>query len=270
MLRLVIAVLCGMAGAWAPAMPAFGADDMVKIPAGSYQPLYRPSGLDPVSGVDPADPREPVASFELDRYPVTNAGYLAFVTAQPRWRRSRVPRLFADDAYLASWSDDLDPGPRAPATSPVVGVSWFAARAYCDARGKRLPTTAEWEYAASVDETNANGRPSAAFNARILAWYSRPVSEPLPAVGSVYRNAHGVHDLHGLVWEWTLDFNNALVTGESRADSGLDRRLFCGAASIGAADTDDYAAFMRYAFRSGLRGDYTVRSLGFRCARTSS
>lgn len=89
----------------------------------------------------------------------------------------------------------------------------------------------------------------------------------LPSVGTVYRNVWGIHDMHGLIWEWTRDFNTALVTGESRGDAALERRLFCGAASIGASDFRDYAAFMRFAFRSSLRADYTVGSLGFRCAK---
>ena len=71
-------------------------------------------------------------------------------------------------------------------------------------------------------------------------------------MGSTFRNVHGVSDLHGLIWEWTLDFNSSLVTGESRADGSLDRSLYCGSGAAGAADFEDYAAFMRYAFRSSL------------------
>ena len=72
--------------------------------------------------------------------------------------------------------------------------------------------------------------------------------------------------MHGLVWEWVDDYNTALVTGESRGDSGLDRNLFCGSESVGSSDPKDYAAFMRFAFRSSLEAKYTVRNLGFRCA----
>jgi len=73
--------------------------------------------------------------------------------------------------------------------------------------------------------------------------------------------------MHGLIWEWTENFNNSLVTGESRSDSTLNQQMFCGSAAIGAVDPSDYAAFMRYGFRSSLEAKYTVSSLGFRCAR---
>ena len=80
-------------------------------------------------------------------------------------------------------------------------------------------------------------------------------------------NVQGVYDMHGLIWEWVEDFNASIMTGESRADVALDRNLFCGGGSASAADPGDYAAFMRYAFRGSLQAKYTIRNLGFRCAK---
>jgi formylglycine-generating enzyme required for sulfatase activity len=207
-----------------------------------------------------------VEAFWLDRHPVTRAEYRAFVESNPSWRRSQVSSLFADSGYLKDWRGELDFGPDSLAHRPVVNVSWFAARAYAEWRGTRLPTTAEWERAAAASATREDGMNDPQLRARMLNWYSRPTPNPLPPVGSTMENVWGVWDLHGLVWEWTEDFNTALVTGESRNDSDLDRQLFCGSGSVGAADFEDYAAFLRYAFRSGLDGAYTVSNLGFRTA----
>ncbi|MBI3992545.1 MAG: formylglycine-generating enzyme family protein [Candidatus Lambdaproteobacteria bacterium] len=247
---------------------------MVAVPGGRDTPLYKPSELNPARGADAVGAdgagagAVEVPAFYLDRFAVTNADYLAFVAANSQWRRSNVAGLFADTGYLRAWENDLLPGPLAPPQSPVVHVSWFSARAYCKWRGARLPTTAQWELAAAASETSADARQDPAFLQRILNWYGQPAPELLSPVGSVYRNLWGVHDLHGLVWEWVLDFNSALVTGESRGDMGLERRLFCAAGAIDAANADDYAAFMRFAFRSSLDARYTASSLGFRCALT--
>jgi formylglycine-generating enzyme required for sulfatase activity len=234
-------------------------DGMVLIPGGNYLPLQR-STKDAAS-VD-------VSRFYLDAFPVTNAEFLAFVTAHPNWQRSRVRPLFADSSYLEHWAGDLELGPSAPPQSPVVHVSWFAARAFARAQGKRLPTTAEWECAAAVGYTRADGRNDEPFVRDLYAWLARPVPSVLGDVHQTKANLHGVHGLHGLVWEWVDDFNTAMVSGESRADSGLDRDLFCGAGSIGAKETTDYAAFMRQALRSSLQANNTISSLGFRCARS--
>ncbi len=243
-------------------MAAAGAADtaaMRPIPAGVYVPLQR-------SVKDAAE--VPVAGFLLDELPVTNGDFLAFVTAQPKWRRSQVSGLFADSSYLQHWAGDLEPGSRAPADAPVVHVSWFAARAYARWVGKRLPTTAEWELAAAAGYTRPDGRNDEAFNRDLYAWLARPVPDVLPSVAAAKPNLHGVRGLHGLVWEWVDDFNTAMVTGESRGDGGLERDLFCGAGAAGAKDTSDYAAFMRSALRSSLKANNTTASLGFRCART--
>jgi formylglycine-generating enzyme required for sulfatase activity len=73
--------------------------------------------------------------------------------------------------------------------------------------------------------------------------------------------------MHGLVWEWTADFNSIFLSGESRKDKDTDKNLFCGSASINATDLMNYAAFMRYAFRGSLKASYTTKNLGFRCAK---
>jgi formylglycine-generating enzyme len=227
------------------------------IPAGVYRPLL----------VRPDEPKQvPVRAFALGVLPVTNAEYLEFVRANPKWRRSAVKRLFADAKYLAHWSADLEPGAGAQPDQPVTHVSWFAAKAYCAWQGGRLPTTAEWEMAAAAGFATSDGTKERDFMHALLRWHATPSASVLPAVGSARANAFGVHDLHGLVWEWTSDFNTAMVTGDARGDTGIERQLFCGAGSVGASDRANYPAFMRSAFRSSLRASYTVHNLGFRPA----
>ncbi|MBL9214586.1 MAG: SUMF1/EgtB/PvdO family nonheme iron enzyme, partial [Opitutaceae bacterium] len=118
MVRRLLAAGLGLAAGLAAAFAA-PPPGMVVIPAGVYAPLQRSPG-------EPA--QVPVAAFLLDERAVTNADFLAFVTAQPQWRRSQVSPLFADPSYLEHWAGDLAPGERAPAGAPVVRVSWFAAR----------------------------------------------------------------------------------------------------------------------------------------------
>ncbi|AOS43324.1 Serine/threonine-protein kinase pkn1 [Lacunisphaera limnophila] len=253
-LRIALALASAVAGRCEAVDASVG---MQSIPTGAYVPVQR-STQDPES--------VPVAAFRLDERPVTNADFLAFVTAVPKWRRSAVSPLFADASYLGHWAGDLEPGARAPADAPVVRVSWFAARAYARWAGKRLPTTAEWELAAAAGYTTPAGKNEPAFNRDLYAWLARPVPDILPSVATARATLHGVRGLHGLVWEWVDDFNTAMVTGESRADTGLERDLFCGAGAAGAKDTSDYAAFMRSALRSSLQANNTTTSLGFRCA----
>lgn len=240
---------------------ALGAARAAPVPAGLYRPLFVEGAAD--AGFAAPPPVE-VPAFLLDVRQVTVDEYLAFVRKFPEWRRSKAPRVFVDKSYLASWADDLTPPPGSGAW-PVTEVSWFAARAFCKARGARLPTTAEWERAAEEE-----GAAREALNARILAWYAEPTQATRRAAGSGPANRFGVRDLHALVWEWVLDFNEALIGGDVRDEKGNEVKLFCGGGAAKAQDPNNYAAFMRFAFRSSLNASYTVRTLGFRCARNPS
>jgi len=232
--------------------------DMACVSNGVFRPLFRSQ----------TDLKEvPVKSFYLDVVPVTNEKFLEFVRLNPRWQRSQVKRIFADENYLKHWVGDLELGTNALPDQPVVWVSWFAAKAFAQWQGKRLPTVAEWEVAAAASPALADGTKDAAFQRDILRWYSTSSPGVLPVVESGPANFWGVRDLHGLVWEWVSDFNSATVTGDARGDTGLDRQLFCGAGAIGAKDVQNFPAFMRYGFRSSLKAAYTVHNLGFRCAK---
>jgi len=231
--------------------------DMALVAAGVYRPAFRAA----------TEPKEvPVRAFYLDKLPVTTGEYLEFVRANPRWRRSQVKPIFADRFYLKDWAGDLEPGANAPLDTPVTCVSWFAAKAFAQWKGRRLPTVAEWEYAASASPARPDGENDQAFKREVLEWYSTSGSGKTLRVGASRANYWGVHDLHGLVWEWVQDFNSALASDDSRG-GGADRQFFCGAGAQGAANVDDFPAFMRYGFRSSLKADYCVHNLGFRCAK---
>ncbi|HEX6135433.1 MAG TPA: formylglycine-generating enzyme family protein [Longimicrobiales bacterium] len=229
--------------------------ELVSIPAGEHVPFYGGGGS------------EQIAAFELDRHPVTQHDFLEFVEQNPQWRRSAIRPVFADEGYLRGWLAPLEP---ADPAAPVVGVSWFAARAFCGWVGARLPTTAEWEYVAAASESLRDASRVDEFRTRVLELYTRARPDRLAPAGSGMRNWYGIHDLHGFVREWVADFNNVMVSDDSRATGGSNRQLYCAAAASTARDPSDYPAFLRYSFRASLNARSTHTNLGFRCARSVS
>ena len=171
---------------------------MVLIPGGEFQMGSRDSEGDedekPVNTVY-------VDAFYMDKYEVTNAQFKAFVDANPRWQKYQPSRAYHDGDYLKPWSGNSYPSGKG--NHPVVYVSWYAAMAYAQWAGKRLPTEAEWEKAArgglvglkypwgnSIDASQAN-----------YAW----IVEDTAPVGSYAANGYGLYDMAGNVWEWCLD-----------------------------------------------------------------
>ncbi|MCD6023677.1 MAG: hypothetical protein K0Q91_593 [Fibrobacteria bacterium] len=232
---------------------------MARLPAGEVTlPFLR----------DSSETRVPVPAFWLDKRAVTPSEFLDFVRRNPSYTRSRISRLFADEGYLRHWRGDLQPHPRS-LNAPVTGVSWHAAKAFCADRGKRLPTTAEWERAAATREAGDTDVDGAARERAILSWYSRSTQEEPPATGSGTRHAFGIRDLHAVIWEWTSDFNAWTPSGVNKRGVSEDG-LFCGGGAAGMAPNTPYATFMRWGFRGSLKADYTLGTLGFRCARDDS
>lgn len=229
-------------------------------------PAFIPAGsFDSVLPQSEATKRVHVEAFRLDRTPVTNAQFARFVRKDPSWQRDRVARLFADEQYLRHWPSAAA-SLAADANKPVTHVSWFAASAYCEARGARLTTWHEWEYAAAASTTDRDARDDPQWRQQILSWYSQSARGDLAKVGNTPANVYGVHDLHGLVWEWIDDLPSLLVANDSREQGDPNDMRFCGAAAVTMEQKENYAMLMRIAMLSSMKASYTSSTMGFRCA----
>jgi sulfatase modifying factor 1 len=237
---------------------AAGVGEYARLPGGSFRSALK---------FEDRNGETRIAPFELMRMPVNNAQFLAFVRKHPQWRRDRVASVLAEPRYLSHWAGPDTLGAGALPVQPAVQVSWFAAQAYCEAQGGRLPTWDEWEFAAAADERRTDARRDPAWRERILSWYSRPSVGALPRVGLQTPNAYGVQDLHGLVWEWTEDFSALMIAEDNRNQGDPDNARFCGAGALSMDDRENYAVLMRVAMLSSLGARDTTANLGFRCAR---
>ena len=229
----------------------------VVIQGGRFEPLYD-------SRAKPLPVK--VNSFNLDLVPVTNRNFLEFIKIHQSWKKENVPPIFADERYLEYLERKQGNLAEDELNAPVTYVSWFAAQEYCKSRGARLPTLLEWEYVGAASEKKRNALKEPEFVQGLLAWYGKPSTRELSSVRQGRPNAWGVYDMHGLVWEWVADFNSVFVAGDNRREGDDLKNIFCASDSLSANDKANYAAFMRYALRSSLRGNYALGNLGFRCA----
>jgi len=245
--------------------------EMIRIPAGTFK-MGEGSTAHDVQ----------VDEFYISECEVTNKQFKKFVDANPEWRKGRVDSKLVQDVYLEHWDGGSYPSDKA--NHPVVSVSWFAAKAYCEwasnggLRG-RLPTEAEWEYACRAGST---GKYCFGDDKRKLgdyAWYGKnsgksthPVGDEnsddsTHPVGEKKPNAWGLHDMHGNVSEWCSSkyepYPYKVSDGrEGLSDAGSDRVLRGGGWFLALFDRG--ARGCRSANRLCHTPTFCFDSLGFR------
>ena len=165
-------------------------DNMALIPAGEFQ-----MGSSDNESFGDEHPIHTVFldAFYMDKYPVTNAQYKAFVDANPQWGKHDIPKKYHDVDYLKHWRGNNYP--RGETDHPVINVSWYAAVAYAQWQGKRLPTEAEWEKAArgGVDGKKYSWGDYADLSKANYDWN---ISDTTP-VGKYSPNGYDLYDMCG-------------------------------------------------------------------------
>ncbi len=162
---------------------------------------------------------------------------------------------------------------------PVEKVSWNDAVKFCEkltarerragrlasGREYRLPTEAEWEFAARGGTKSRGYKYSGSDNIDSVAWYTSNSGSRTHEVGTKSANELGIHDMSGNVWEWCRDwygkYSSTGVTDPTGASSGSNRVIRGGG-------WDDIARGCRSAFRYWFRPSDRNNGLGFRLLRT--
>ncbi len=231
------------------AAEAFALPEMVFVKGGTFQ-MGCPDEKDPDCGGNEKPAHAVTLSdYSIGKTELTVAQYMAFVNETkshyPEWQEvgSKYNVKTGTDNHYKTIGDALT----AP-NNPIVGISWNDAVAYCQWLSKktgdnyRLPTEAEWEFAArgaktynpKAQEPAANFKYAGSNNLDEVGWYSGNSDSKTHPVAQKKANELGLFDMSGNVWEWCADwydekyyeqFRSSAARNPTGAASGLFRVL---------------------------------------------
>ncbi|MFP4228717.1 MAG: SUMF1/EgtB/PvdO family nonheme iron enzyme [Salinivenus sp.] len=252
--------------------------DMVRLPSGVF--IMGLTAPDPLDLQTAGRKRVSLSPFYIDRFEVTNEEYRAYLEDMvdqgeltEQEYEERLPDSTAFRDTRARWRSYFYNSSNAD--RPVVAVTWEEARQYCEWEDKRLPTEAEWEYAARGGRTGGiypwagvfaqhDGQYLANFNPERQGQAADGYAFTAP-VGSFPPNRWGLHDMAGNAAEWTVDaytpsYSQLSSLDPSYRDSTEQRRVVRGGSYASRSFNIGVGK------RSYQDKDDASTQIGFRCA----
>ena len=272
-----------------PEKPLTPLIDMVLIKGGSFS-MGSPKGTPFSLDIERPVQRVAIRDFFLGRYEVTQGEYFEVTGTRPShfmtsgddtgpdgWRNLPVEMVtwyetiaFCNmlsikeklrPAYFVNGSANPDLWGKVPSEKNLV---WDAAGIIEGANGYRLPTEAEWEYAARGGVNQDKYVYAGSNNASLVSWYYDNSGYRIREIGKRAPNSLGLHDLSGNVmewcWDWLGDYSTESLDNPIGPPSGLYRVIRGGGWSVS-------VHYSRVAFRHNNNPNYRGVNLGFRIAR---
>lgn len=192
-------------------------------------------------------------AFFMDKSEVTCGNYLEFCKAT----NHKLPEFWGSD-YFKNGNSFLN--------HPVVGINWYDANKYAEWAGKRLPTEAEWEYAARGGLKNKAYPRGDAWHREKAKQDSTGWKNLIHRVDTFLPNGYGLYGMAGNVWEWVADKYSYTYYAASKIENpkgptdGSFRVIRGGSWHSGAMCKRTY-------YRKGLPGNWCDFAVGFRCVK---
>ena len=221
---------------------------MVRVPGGTFTMGCTREQSDCRDNEKPAH-RVRVNDFEIGKYEVTQELWEAVMGTNP----SRFSGCAQCPVERVSWDD----------------IQEFLRKLNAGGGGYRLPSEAEWEYAARGGQESRGYQYSGSNNPEAVAWYRGNSGDRTHRVGQKQGNELGLHDLSGNVWEWVQDCWNNNYRG-APGDGGAWERGECGRRVLRGGSWLIYPRYLRSAHRGRNPSVNRDNRFGFRLARSPS
>ena len=206
--------------------------------------------------------------FYMGKTEVTNAQFAAFLNKYGSDKVKSGEYAGQTMIYEHDWGVKKSGGRWQAATGyenhPVVYVTWYGANAFCAFYGFRLPTEAEWDYAARGGSNSRGTQFSGSSTCGEVAWYDGNSGGRTHAVGTKAANELGLFDMSGNVWEWCSDWYAGYGGGSQRNPQGPGSGAY---RVLRGGSWGGNPGFCRVSNRSGSNPDSRYNLNGFRCSR---
>jgi len=241
-------------------------EGMITVPAGYFFMGANGRGADEIP-----EHRVYLDEYLIDRYEVSAADYAAFLNAV-----NNVKGYYLDNKYGPLFYDGrFHPRPGLEA-HPVNNVNWYGAFAYCQWKGKRLPTEAEWEKAARGTDRRlypwGDERPTpqqARFNQTWTEELAHGVMLPVDSLPQG-RSPYGAHHMAGNVKEWVDDWYDREYYGDPSNHTNPAGPIGGEFKGVRGGSWRDLAGYIYTSFRNNSYPESRLDDYGFRCAKDTA